>query len=203
MDRKPRFDRVPDIEQYFGNGDEVKVRNSDDNTVTATLVQISDTFTVELPADWTDEVDTLYDFWSDHEEVDKHDRVIRVEIGETEYAYPSSRVMVAPLTSLSGVGEVTARHFHSAGYESQIDLAHATEEELLDVEPVAGHTVEQIKAQLGYVDPNGENTVQNDADGDESNVCPVDGCYHRIEDETLYDHMIAEHGWYMESLEVA
>jgi hypothetical protein len=188
-DLRPRLDRVPNVERYVSEGDPVEVLNRDGRSVNATFVEILPCQVQEYPVPWSDKHDDLYDLWVDPA-VDPDEKVVEVEIGGETYAYPISRVRMGDLETVTGVGETTAEKLYENGIENRVDLAETDEELLRCIDGLGQNKVAGIKDDVGDVEPTPDPT------------CPVDGCMARPDEEELYDHMIGEHGWYSDDLEV-
>lgn len=102
------------------------------------------------------------------------------------------------LTDVAGVGEPKAQALIDAGYETVNDIQRASQSELSEIDGIGNALAARMKADVGEKSGEVVEAVQKGEGGS----CPVDNCPASPTQETLYDHMISEHGWYTEGLEV-
>ena len=123
--------------------------------------------------------------WQQTFDPDQFDR----EIPENVYDYDV-------LTDISGVGEWKAQKLIDAGFRSVEDVRRASQQELGSVDGIGMELAAHIKADVG--DVNNVATTEVATDG----TCPVENCIADVDEANLYEHMIAEHGWWSPELEV-
>lgn len=194
-DRRPRLDHIPKVESFVDEGDPVIVTNVSGDTVSGTFIRFGDKVVGEYPANWTDEYDRLLDVWESRG-VKEDERVVYVEVGDREYAYPISRVRMKPIESVDAIGPSRASTLRNKGYTNRLHLIQASEDELANI--LGTKTAMKIKSDVG----DGHDGLDIDADSVEGvQECPVDGCLQTFEENELYEHMIGVHGWYTEELE--
>lgn len=102
------------------------------------------------------------------------------------------------LTDVAGVGDSKAAALIDEGYRTVNDLRRASQSELSDIDVIGNALAARMKADVGE---EADDVVEAVSKG-EGGSCPVDNCPSNPTQETLYDHMISEHGWYTEDLEV-
>lgn len=185
------------IEEVVEKGDDVVVESRNGTYTLAEFHSVEPDLIGEYEARFSDEHDTLANFWLEDEEVGERDRVILVFIGEDEYAYPATKVELPSITEVSGVGSTNAKILKNGGYRNWVDLMQADQSDLSSVDSVGNALAARIKAEVGSI-----GDVSERREPSLSGSCPVRTCGADVSEETLYDHMISTHGWYMESLEV-
>lgn len=190
----PRLDRIPGLDSFLKEEHPVLVKNTDGNEVKGNLIELTNESVIEVPADWDDDADHLYDFWRSVQEVDPDDRMARVTLGGSEYGYPISRVYLRSLADVPMVGSKTKADLIQAGHRNQVDLAHADLDELVEVNGVGPGKARAMKEYVSGLEIPDEEEL-------DSVECSVDGCFERVEEDEFYDHMIGEHGWYDPSLD--
>ena len=182
------------IERYVEYDDKVCVQNANGEYNTARFVQVSD----QIMGEYTLEFEhggekPLLEYWRDdhdHDDVQPIDCVVVVKQGKGEYSFPASKVWTPELTNYDSVGESRAENLKDAGFETVVDLVHATPDELAEVDGFGPDSAMTLKEDVGYP-----------PDAQPDRACPIDGCTEIVEPEDLYDHAISEHGWWTPELE--
>ena len=118
--------------------------------------------------------------------------------GDGSTSLPETMADYDVLTDVAGVGESKAAVLIDAGYRTVNDLRRASRSELAEIDGIGNALAARMKADVG----NEADDVVEAVSKGEGGSCPVDNCPSNPTQETLYDHMISEHGWYTEDLEV-
>lgn len=193
-ERRVRLSELDRIEVYVDRDAKVRVQNADGDYNTARFVRVSPVITGEYTLEFGHGGEKpLLDYWRDdheHDDVEPTDQVVVVKQGKGEYSFPASKVWTPDIRTVDGVGEERAINLSEAGYQTVVDLVHATLDELAEVDGFGPSSAMTLKQDVGYP-----------PDAQPVNVCPVDGCTEVVHEGTLYDHMIAEHGWWTPELE--
>lgn len=111
---------------------------------------------------------------------------------------PDTVVDYDVLTDVAGIDDAKAASLIDAGYRTVNDLRRASQSDLAEVEGFGNAPAARVKADVGEEpDEVGEAVPKGDGGS-----CPVDDCPASPTQDSLYEHMIDQHGWYTEDLEV-
>lgn len=189
------FESVDNPQQYVEVDDKVSVVNTKGQTTYGSFKKLFDKPIRKCEVDWKVEIDNLYKFWKAvDEDINPNQRVVGVEISNSYYEFPESKVFFKETSYVAGVGETIADALKDRGYRSFVDLVHASMEDLTEVNGIGNSRATQIKDDVGYI-RKGDELSHN------SSECPVSGCYALMEEiDDFYTHMVDKHGFWDPSL---
>lgn len=148
----PNSRSMVDHEVPYQKGDRVECMGLEGQISTGTFVSVASSRVGDYSVTWTSEADTLKDLWGDM--VNSSELVIMVEMGNSEYAYPNSKVQFSPesLTQIGGVGPSKAQVLERNDYTNIHDLRKATQDELAQIEGIGNALAARIKADAGNIE---------------------------------------------------
>lgn len=190
------FESVDNPQQYVEADDEVSVINTEGEITSASFKNVFDKPIRKCDVNWKVGVDNLYEFWKAvDKDINPNERVVGVEISNSWYEFPESKIFFKEMSDVVGIGETIADSLKDRGYRNFIDLVHASMEDLTEVGGIGNARAARIKDDVGYV-------RETDELSHNTSECPVSGCYTSIgETDDFYTHMIDKHGFWNPSLE--
>lgn len=200
---------VPHVERFIEPGDLVYGTNIEGYEVGVEFRSYSSMPVSTIEADWHTNAHTVAEYWEDDSVVSRDDHTVNVEYMDSTYTFPATKVRLRSLTDIGGVGSPEAEVLEEAGYENIVDLMMTPHYELAEVEGIGQALAARIKADAGDVSHlhlsetayYRSKSRQPQPSDTPSNNCPVRNCPTGIQEDSLYDHMIEEHGWYSADLE--
>lgn len=105
---------------------------------------------------------SVAEYWEDDPEVSPDDRAVLVDLpnaSENPYSFPSSKVEIAGLETIAGVGSNKADALREAGFGTYLDVRLASQQELSEVDGIGNALAARMKADVGEPEGDGQISV--------------------------------------------